>query len=192
VTGSTWRQLCGGSLLLAAIGGFGFGWKHRAENPPFIHGIKTKEPPEVGLLKRGHYDEAVNAALSSALYPDEYKYRDVAGIYFYRAMKEPLNREKWIKQSVFYIEKGISAVPDDPLNSAEAAAALLRIGNSSDQACPYFRTALTYAQNSMSQLKGDSILLGDEKMPNQPIRDRVANLQNKIQGTIAAKCSSTP
>ena len=162
---------------------------------PSVHQlIKTDQRPEVNLLKKGRYDEAIKAALGSIQddKKDYYQYQGVASIYYYRAIKEPSSREKWIEQSVFYIDKSVSLAPDDPLNSAQAAAALIRIGDSSDKACPYYEKARHYAQDSMSQLKGDSIFLGDEKMPNQPIRDKIAKLQNSLNGKIEATCSSTP
>jgi hypothetical protein len=62
---SDWRKLWIGSLVLASLGGFTYGWKQRSENPPFIITRKAEEPPEVKLLRKGRYDDAAKAVLDS-------------------------------------------------------------------------------------------------------------------------------
>jgi len=58
----------------------------------------------------------------------------------------------------------------------EAAFSIDRIGDVSAQGCPYFEKARDYAQDAMGQLKNDSIFVGDERMPTQPIRDEIGKL----------------
>jgi hypothetical protein len=44
----------------------------------------------------------------------------------------------------------------------------------------------------MRQLNSDSIVVGDEKMPTQPIRDEIGKLLKKLQGKIEVGCTNTP
>jgi len=78
-----WRKLWIGSLVLAALCGFIYGWKQRSENPPFIVTRKAEEPPEMKLPRKGRYDNAAKAALDSIKdeKKDYFKYQSVAAIY---------------------------------------------------------------------------------------------------------------
>lgn len=189
-----WRKLWIGSLVLAALCGFTYGWKHRSENPPFIITRKAEEPPEVKLLRKGRYDDAVKAILDSIKdeKKDYFKYQMVAAIYAVRAVKDPSNREKWIEQAAFYIGKSVSPAPDDSMNLMGAAFGSDHIGDISSQSCPYYEKARHYAQDAMSQLKSDSIFAGDEKMPTQPIRDEFGKFLKSLQDKIETKCANKP
>ena len=189
-----WRKLWISSLLLAALCGFAYGWKRRSENPPFVIARKTEEPPEVKLLRNGRYDEAAKAALDSIKdeKKDYFKYYSVVAVYGARAVKDPSNREKWVEQAAFYVDKSVSLAPDDSINSMDAAFNMDRIGDISNQSCPYYEKARQYALDAMSQLKSDSIFVGDEKMPTQPIRDEIGKLLKKLQGKIEARCTNKP
>jgi hypothetical protein len=189
-----WRKLWITSLLLTALSGFAYGWRQRSENPPFIITTKSKEPPEMKLLRKGRYDEAAKAALSSIKdeKKDYFEYYSVAAIYWARAGKDRTNREKWVEQAAFYVDKGVSVAPNDPINLMEAAFRMGGIADSSSQSCPFYERARQYGQDAMSQLKGDSIFLGDEKTPTQPIRDDIAQFLNNLQGKIETKCTNNP
>jgi hypothetical protein len=189
-----WRILWIGSLVLAALCGFAYGWRQRSENPPFIITTKSKEPPEMKLLRKGRYDEAAQAVLDSIKdeKKDYFRFNSVAAVYFARAARDRSNREKWVAQAAFYIDKGATAAPNDPLNLMVAASGMDRIGDGSNQSCPYYEKARRFAQGAMSQLKGDSIFVGDEKTPTQPIRDEIAKLLSRLQSKIEAKCTSNP
>jgi tetratricopeptide (TPR) repeat protein len=178
---------------LATLCGFIYGWKQRSENPPFIITRKTKEPPEVKLLKKGRYDEAAKAILDSIKdeKKDYFKYQSVAAVYGARAVKDPSNREKWTEQAAFYVGKSVSLAPNDSINLMGAALAIDRIGDISSQGCPYYEKARHYAQDAMNQLS-DSIFAGDEKMPTQPIRDELGELLRRLQGKIENKCTNKP
>jgi len=189
-----WRKLWIISILLAAPCGFIFGWQRRIENPPFNITIKTEEPPEVKLLRKGRYDEAAKATLDSIKdeKKDYSKYQSVAAVYYARAVKDPSNRDKWTEQAVFYVDKSVSLSPDDSINLMEAAFSIDRIGDVSAQGCPYFEKARDYAQDAMGQLKNDSIFVGDERMPTQPIRDEIGKLLKRVHDKIEAKCTNKP
>ena len=146
------------------------------------------------LLRKGRYDDAAKAALDAIKDEkrDYFRYYSVAAVYFARAAKDRSNREKWVGQAAFYIDKGASLGPDDPTNLMEAAFSMDRVGDDSNQSCPYYEKARQYGQDAMSQLKGDGIFVGDEKMPTQPIRDEIAKLLNKLQGKMEAKCTNKP
>jgi hypothetical protein len=194
VSRSAWRKLCGGSLLLAALCGFIYGWRHRSENPPSINTITTEEPPEMKLLRKGRYDEAVKVTLDSIKdeRTDYSRYQMVANIYYARSIKDPPNREKWTEQVVFYVDKSVRLAPNDSINLLAAAFALDRVGDISSQACSYYEKARHYAQDARSQLQSDRIVLGDEKMPTQPIRDEVEKFLRRLQDKVEAKCTSKP
>jgi hypothetical protein len=189
-----WRKLWISSLLLAAPCGFIYGWQRRIENPPFNITIKTEEPPEVKLLRKGRYDEAAKTTLDSIKdeKKDYFKYQSVAAVYYTRAVRDPANRDKWAAQAAIYEDKSVSLAPDDSINLMLAASGIDHIGDVSSQGCPYYEKARNYAQDAMSQLKGDGIFVGDEKMPTQPIRNEVGKLLGTLQGKIETKCPSKP
>jgi hypothetical protein len=191
---SDWRKLWIGSVVLAALCGFIYGWRQRSENPPSIITRKTEEPPEVKLLRKGRYDDAAKAILDSIKdeKKDYFKYQSVGAIYAARAVQDPSNREKWAEQAAFYLGKMVSLAPDDFINLMTAAFGTDRIGDISSQSCPYYEKASQYAQDAMSQLKSDSIFVADEKMPTQPIRDELGKLQKSLQSKIETKCANTP
>jgi hypothetical protein len=189
-----WRMLFGGSILVAVVCGFLYGWNQRAENAPFVTVIKSEDPPESKLLRKGRYDEAVTAVLDSIKdeKKDYLKYQTVAAIYYSRAHHDPTNREKWAAQAATYVDKSVSLAPHDFLNLMEAASMFDRLGDSSSQGCADYEKAQRYAQDSSSELKGDSIVAGDEKMPSQLVRDAVEKLLKKIQGEMQSKCEGKP
>ncbi len=191
---AAWRKLCGGSLLLAALCGFIYGWKHRAENPPSTNTMRTEEPPEMKLLRKGRYDDAVKATLDSIKddKKDYLRYQSVANVYYARSVKDPTNRDKWAEQASFYLDKSVNLSPNDSINLLEAAFAFVRIGDTSSQGCQYYEKARHDAEDAKSQLKGDSIFVGDEKIPAQPIRDELDKLLNKLRDKIEAKCLGKP
>jgi hypothetical protein len=191
---SDWRKLWIASLVLAILCGFIYGWKQRSENPPFVITRKAEEPAEVKLLRKGRYDDAAKAALDSIKdeKKDYFKYQSVAAIYATCAVKDPSNREKWAGQAAFYLGKMVSLAPDDFMNLMEAAFGFDRIGDISSQGCPYYEKARHYAQDAMSQLKSDSIFVGDEKTPTQPIRDELEKFLKRLQGKIETKCTNKP
>jgi hypothetical protein len=179
---------------LSILCGFIYGWKQRSENPPFILTRKAEEPPEVKLLRKGRYDDAAKAALDSIKdeKKDYFKYQSVAAIYAARAAQGPSNREKWAEQAAFYLGKSVSLAPDDSMNLIAAAFGTDRIGDISSEGCPYYEKARHYAQDAMSQLKSDSIFIGDEKTPTQPIRDELGKFQKSLQSKIEIKCANKP
>lgn len=189
-----WRKVWIGSLVLAALCGFTYGWKQRSENPPFVITKKTEEPPEIKLLRKGRYDDAAKATLDSIKdeKKDYFKYQSVAAIYGARAVKDPSNRERWVEQAAFYVGKSVSLAPNDSINLTAAAFGIDQIGDISSQGCPYYEKARHYAQDAMSQLKSDSIFVGDEKMPTQPIRDELGKFLTSLQGKIKTKCANKP
>lgn len=191
---TNWRKLWIGSLVLAALCGFIYGWKRRSENPPFIITRKTEEPPELNLLRKGRYDDAAKAALDSIKdeKKDYFKYQSVSAIYAARAVQDPSNREQWAGQAAFYLGKMVSLAPDDSMNLMTAAFGTDRIGDISSQGCPYYEKARHYAQDAMTQLRSDSISVGDEKMPTQPIRDELGKFQKSLQSKIETKCPNKP
>jgi len=192
--GPRWRKLWIASLALAALCGFAYGWRERFENPPFVITTKSEEPLETKLLRKGRYDEAAKAVLDSI--KDEKKdfrrYQTVAVVYAARAMKDPPNREKWLGQAAFYLEKSVSLAPEDGVNSMGAAFGMDRLGDISGQGCPYYEKARQLAEDALSHLKSDSISAGDEKWPTQPLRDDIGKLVGRLQGKIAARCAGKP
>ena len=189
-----WRMLFGASILVAVVCGFLYGWNQRAENPPFVTVIRSDDPPEMKLLRKGRYDEAVTAVLDSIKdeKKDYLRYQTVAVIYYSRAQHDPPNREKWAAQAATYVDKSVSLAPHDFLNLMEAASMFDHLGDASSQSCADYEKAQRYAQDSVSDLKGDSVVAGDEKMPSQPIREAVEKLLKKIQGKMQSKCESKP
>lgn len=188
-----WRKLWVSSLFLTALCAFAYGWKERDENPPPIITIE-KEPPETRLLKKGRYDEAAKAILDSIKdeRKDYGKYQELATVYYIRATKEPENREKWIVQALSYVDKSVSLAPSDPLNQMLAAFYVDRIGDASGQPCVYYAKAGGYAQEALNGLQNDSIFVGDEKMPTQPIREEIRKLLTSLKGKNATKCANKP
>ena len=186
-----WRKLWVSSLVLAALFAFAYGWKQREENPPSII-TRGKEPPEYRLLKKGRYDEAAKAILDSIKdeRKDYMKYQEVATVYYARAAKDPANREKWIEQASSYVEKSVSLAPTDAMNLMFAALYIDRIGDASSQPCVYYAKAGNYAQEAINELQNDSIFVGDEKMPTQPIRDEMRKLLTSLEGKTATKCAN--
>jgi hypothetical protein len=146
------------------------------------------------LLRKGRYDEAAKAALDSIKdeKKDYFKYYSVVAVYGARAVKDPPNREKWLEQAAFYVDKTVSLASDDPINSMDAAFNMDRIGDISNQSCPYYEKARKYAQDALGQLKSDSIVAGDEKMPTQPIRDELGKLLKNLRGKTETKCANKP
>jgi hypothetical protein len=190
----SWRKLWIGSLVLAAVCGFTYGWQERLENPPFVTVIKGKEPPEEKLMRRGRYDEAAKAILDTIKdeKKDWLKYESVAAVYWTRAVNDQSNREKWLGQAAFYVDKSVNLAPDDPIDLMSAAFSTERFGEDSSQPCPYYGKAVQYSRDAMSELNTDRIFVGDEKLPTQPIRDEIGKLQSKLQGKIEANCSHQP
>ena len=188
-----WRKLWVSSLLLTALCGFAYGWKEREENPSPIITI-GKKSPEIRLLKKGRYDEAAKTILDSIKdeRKDYRKYQDLATVYFARAAQDPANREKWIVQASSYVDKSVSLAPSDPINRMFAAFYFDRIGDASNQPCVYYSKAGKYAQEAINGLQNDSIFVGDEKMPTQPIRDEIRKLLTSLDGKNATKCGNKP
>jgi hypothetical protein len=191
---SNLRNLWIGSLVLAALCGFVYGWHQRSVNPPFVITRKTQEPPEMKLLRKGRYDEAAKAVLDSIKdeKKDYFRYYSAVAVYGARAVKDPSNREKWLEQATFYVDKSVSLAPNDSINSMDAAFNMDRLGDISNQGCPYYEKAHQYAQDAMGLLKSDSIVVGDEKMPTQPIRDEIGKLLENLRGKIETKCANKP
>jgi hypothetical protein len=191
---ASWRMLWVGSLGLAALSGFYYGWSQRSENPPLEITRKAEEPPETKLLKKGRYDEAVKAALESI--KDEntafLKYDSVAAIYAVRAVKDPSNREKWLGEASRYTDKIVNLAHADSINFLGAAYSTERIGDISSQSCPYYEKARQYAQSGISKLNGDCMFVGDERVPTQPIRDDFEKLLSRLQSKMEAKCMQKP
>jgi len=192
--GPRWWKLWIASLVLAALCGFASGWKERSENPPFVITTKSKEPLETELLRKGRYDEAAKAVLDSIKdeKKDYWRYQTVAVVYAARAVKDPANREKWLGQAAFYLEKSGSLAPEDGVNSMLAAFSMDRLGDISGQGCPYYEKARQLAEDALSHLKTESISVGDEKMPTQPFRDDIGKLLGRLQDKIAARCANKP
>jgi hypothetical protein len=67
-----------------------------------------------------------------------------------------------------------------------------RIGDASSQPCVYYARAGIYAQGAMNELQNDSIFVGEEKMPTQPIRDEIRKLLTSLDGKNATKCANKP
>jgi hypothetical protein len=146
------------------------------------------------LLRKGRYDDAAKAVLDSIKdeKKDYFRYYSVVAVYGARAVKDPSNREKWLEQAAFYVDKSVSLAPNDSLNSTDAAFSMDRLGDISNQGCPYYEKARQCAQDAMGLLKSDSIVVGDEKMPTQPIRDEIGKLLKNLRGKIETKCANKP
>jgi hypothetical protein len=191
---AAWKKFWAASIALAALSGFFYGWRQRSENPPFVITRRTEAPPETKLLRKGRYEEAAKVVLESI--KDEkkeyFKYQSVAVVYAARALKDPTNREKWAGQAALYIDKSVSLAPTDSINLLEAALSIERIGDISGQSCPYYEKAREYAQNGMSQLKGDCIFVSDERVPTQPIRNEFGKLLSALQSKFEAGCARKP
>lgn len=174
--------------------GFSYGWKQRAENPPLVITRKAEEPPEMKLLRRGRYDDAAKAVLASI--KDEkkeyFKYQTVAAVYAARAAKDPANREKWVQQAASYIDKSVTLAPTDPINFLEAASGTERLGDISSQGCPYYEKARQYAQTGLSQVKTECILVTDERVPTQPIRNEFSKVLGDLETKTETKCGQEP
>jgi len=188
-----WRKLWIVSLVLAGLFGFGYGWKQARDNP--MRGMtKIIEPPEVKLLKKGRYDEAAKAILDSIKdeKKDSWRYQSVAAVYYARAQNEPTNREKWLAEADSYLGKSINLSPNDPINLMSGAFGVEQIGDSSSQPCPYYEKANVYAQNALAQIKSDSIFVGDEKIPTEPIREEIEKHTNGLNDKTRTKCPHKP
>jgi tetratricopeptide (TPR) repeat protein len=157
---------------------------------------KTKiiEPPEVKLLRKGRYDEAAKAILDSIKdeKKDSWKYQSVAAVYYARAQSEPTSREKWLAEANRYVEKSIDLSPDDFVNLMSGAFGIERIADSSSQPCPYYAKATEYARDALAQLKGDSISVGNEKMPTEPIRADIEKHLSGLNDKVKTKCPDKP
>ena len=190
-----WRKLWISSVVLAGLFGFGYGWKHARDNPVFgITEAKVVEPPEVKFLRKGRYDEAAKAILDSIKdeKKDSWKYQSVAAIYYARAQSEPTSREKWLAEANSYIEKSIDLSPDNFVNLMSGAFGIERIGDSSSRSCPYYAKATEHARTALAQLKGDSVSVGDEKMPTEPIRADIEKHLSGLNDKIRTKCPDKP
>lgn len=189
-----WKKVWAASIVLAGLCGFLYGWNQRAENPPFVITRKAEEPPEIKLLRKGRYDEAAKAALESIKdgRKEYFKYQSVAAVYAGRAVKDPANREKWLQQAESYIDRSVSLAPTDPINFLEAASGTERLGDISGQGCPYYEKARHYAQTGSNQLKTDCILVSDERVPTQPIRNEFSTLLGTLETKAATKCARKP
>jgi hypothetical protein len=190
-----WPKLWISSLVVAALFGFGYGWKRARDNPIFgMTQAKVVEPPEVKLLRKGRYDEAANAILDSIKdeKKDSWRYQSVAAVYYARAQNEPTDREKWLAEANSYIEKSIDLSPDDFVNLMSGAFGIERIGDSSSRSCPYYAKATEHARSALAQLKGDSVSDGDEKIPTEPIRADIEKHINGLNDKIKTKCPDKP
>jgi hypothetical protein len=154
--------------------------------------IKGKESPELVLLRRGRYDEAVKTILDSIKgeKKDCFRYEQVAIVYAVRAAKDPSNRERWAQQAAFYEAKSVTAGGNEPTSLISAASGLDHIGDVSGQPCAYYTTASQYAQQAMDGLKGDAIYIGDERTPTKPLRDDVGKLLDRLQAKIKTQCTN--
>ncbi len=190
---ASWRMLWAGSLGLAVLSGFYYGWRQRSENPPFVITRKAEEPPETKLLRKGRYDEAVKATLESIKDENtEYiKYESVAAIYAGRAVKDPSNREKWLGEAS-RTDKIVNLAHTDSINFLDAASSTDRLGDLSSQSCPYYEKARQYAQSGITTLNGDCMFVGDERAPTQPIRNDFEKLLSRLQSKIEANCMQKP
>jgi len=125
--------------VLAALCGFAYGWHERSVNPPFVITRKTEEPPEVKLLRKA----AMMKREGSTRFHQGRKERSLqvlqrGGSLRARAVNDPSNREKWLEQAAFYVDKSVRLASDDSLNSMDAAFNMDRIGDISNQSCPYY------------------------------------------------------
>lgn len=188
-----WRKLWLFSLVLAGLFGFGYGWE-QARNAPIVGTTRIIEPPEVKLLKKGRYDEAAKAILDSIKEEkkDSWRYQSVAVVYYARAQNEQSNREKWLTEAESYIRRSIDSSPNDPINLMSAAFGVEQIGDFSSQPCPYYEKASSYAQSALAKLTSDSIFVGDEKMPTEPIREEIQKHMNGLNDKTLTKCLHTP
>jgi len=73
-----------------------------------------------------------------------------------------------------------------------AAFYIERIGDASSEPCVYYAKAGKYAQEAMNGLQNDSIFVGDEKMPSQPIRDKIKKFLTSLDGENATRCGNKP
>lgn len=180
-----------GSLILVAVCGFAYGWENRLENPPMLITVKANEPPELMLLRKGRYDEAVKTILESIKNGkgDFLRYQEIATVYAVRAAKDPSNRERWAQQAAFYETKSVAVSGSEPISLMGAASGLDHVGDVSDDPCRYYKTASQYAQQAMDGLKGDAIYIGDEKTPTKPLRGDAGKLLDRLQAKIKTKCS---
>jgi hypothetical protein len=185
-----WRKLWVLSLILTGLFAFSYGWEQNSKNP-WPPATKITEPPEVKLLRKGRYEEAARAILDSIKdeKKDSWRYQSVAAVYFARAENDRPNQEKWYEEANRYIDKSAALSADDPVNLMSAAFGLERIGDFSSRPCPYYEKATKYAEEAMSQLKADSIFVGDEKMPTQPVRDEIEKHLKDLESKNRAKCA---
>jgi hypothetical protein len=181
--------------VLAGLFGFGYGWEQARDNP-LIGMTKTKiiEPPEVKLLKKGRYNEAAKAILDSIKdeKKDSWRYQSVAAVYFAHAQNDPSNREKFLAEAESYIEKSIRLSANDPVDLMSGAFGIEKIGDSSSQPCPYYAKATEYASSALAQLRGDSLVAGDEKVPTQPIRDDIEKHISGLNEKTKTRCLNKP
>jgi hypothetical protein len=125
----------------------------------------------IQYTKEGRYDDAVQTGLRALRNgpSDAGVYEQIVVVHLIRAQKDSTQRERWILQSISYVEKALSADPDNPVNVRDIAFDLEKAGDLSGQrSCQYYGRALDLSKRVAVLLESDHITAGGQTYPIDP------------------------
>jgi hypothetical protein len=149
--------------------------------------------PVLEAANKGHYDEAIQAALAQIHdeKQDYWQYGQIATVDIMRAYKDEPNRDRWAQQAASYIDKMADLAPDEPGNLFEAAYGYERAGDLSKNGCPCYEKGLTLCQRLNSLLQSDSLMVKDWKFPTKHLREDNERLQKRLKDKVQSWCQKS-
>lgn len=159
------------TFLVCALTVAVFGLGPLQSQRQFVPARTQQEPkPERDYIRQmdeyalqGRYDEAVQAGRKALRKEpaDSLVYQGIAGLYLFRAQKEPSQRERWVATSITFAEKALLADRDNPINGVECAKYFANAGDlSAAKHCSYNLRALELTRRVASLLNSDHFMIG--------------------------------
>jgi hypothetical protein len=127
----------------------------------------------VQYTREGRYDDAIQTGLGALRNQptDAAVYQQIVVVYLVRADRDPNERQRWLLQSLAYVDKSVSSDSVNPVNIRDLAFDLEKAGDlSSDEKCKYYARALALSQRVATLLEGDHISAGGQVYPVDPVR----------------------
>jgi tetratricopeptide (TPR) repeat protein len=150
----------------------------------------------VTYTKEGEYDKAVRAGLQALRNrpSDDYIYQQISSVYLIRAQVDMTQREHWIDEASFYIEKALSVHSKDEdvagVELFQIAKTLEQAGNlSTTSRCKYLQHAKSLLENRRQLLHGDQLVLEGKSYPLGPLRNENEKALTEVEALATnARC----
>ncbi|MGH9713286.1 MAG: hypothetical protein ACRD5M_08305 [Candidatus Acidiferrales bacterium] len=154
---------------------------------------RTEIPnPVLVAADKGHYDEAMKLALADIHEDskDYSQYHELVYVCLLAAYKDQPNREKWVAQSVSYLDRVVSLAPDDAVNLLEAANEYEKAGDLSKNGCSCYAKGEKLCERLSSLLAKDSLMVRDFKTPTTDLQKENKGLQSRFAKKLQAWCAA--